>query len=127
MPDAAAFAFVKLVVRDVDRVQGFLEKVLGLTAARIIDQETFKEVMLASPGAEGATPVVLYHSKANPPVTLGDGWGPVGFHVKDVRAIYELALSEGGQSVRAPFVFGTSCVAFVSDPEGHQIELIGPA
>jgi len=127
MPDAATFAFIKIVVRDVDRVRVFYEKVLGLERAQTLDGETFIEEMLRTPGAEGPPQLVLYYSKSNPPITVGDGWGPVGFYVKDVKATYDLALAEGGGLVREPFRHGDLMVAFVSDPEGHQVELIGPA
>jgi lactoylglutathione lyase len=124
---AAAFAFVKIVVRDAGRIRDFYQKVLGLEQVRTLDADTFLEVMVAPPGAESGTQLVLYHSKANPPVTIGDGWGPLGFHVADVKAVFAHALSEGGAAVREPFRYGEVLVAFVSDPEGHQVELIGPA
>ena len=126
MPDAT-FAFVKIVVRDAGRIRDFYQKVLGLEQVRTIDTETFLEVMLGVPGAQGGTQVILYHRKSNPPITIGDGWGPLGFHVADVKAVFAHALSEGGAAVREPFRYGEVLVAFVSDPEGHQIELIGPA
>ena len=44
-----------------------------------------------------------------------------------LKLVFAHALSEGGAAVREPFRYGEVLVAFVSDPEGHQIELIGPA
>lgn len=122
---SATFAFVKLIVADVEGMVDFYARVLGLTVSQTVDAPEMVEKILAKPGQPaGAASLILYHHKDGRTLTLGDAHGPVGFFVRGVDSAYAHALAEGAKPHRAPFDAGTLRVAFVLDPEGHEIELL---
>jgi lactoylglutathione lyase len=124
----ATFAFVKISVCDLPRALDFYQRALGLAVSKRLDFRSFAEVILRTAGVEAGPSIVLYHDKttAEPPLAMGEGWGPLGFQVADVDKAYETALGLGATSVRPPYEVVGVRVAFLNDPEGHQIELLGP-
>ena len=126
LPDGlrARFSFVKLIVRDLAAAQDFYARVLGLTPMQSFESPDMEEVVLGRGADDRGPNLVLYHHKDARMLTAGDIHGPVGFHVSDVDAIYAHAVAQGAASVRAPFTFGASRVAFIGDPDGHEIELV---
>ena len=58
---------------------------------------------------------------------LGDGFGHIALEVDDVYKAAEDIRSRGGRIIRdaGPMNAGTTIIAFVEDPDGYQIELIG--
>ncbi|MDR3391690.1 MAG: lactoylglutathione lyase [Sulfuriferula sp.] len=58
---------------------------------------------------------------------LGDGYGHIAIEVEDVYATCERIKQLGGKVVReaGPMKHGTTVIAFVADPDGYKIELIG--
>ena len=87
-----------------------------------IDTPAFREVMLAQ--KEGAFTLVLYQHTDGRTLDIGNGWGPLGFIVRDCAADHARLLAAGAAEVRPPAAFGGMVVSFVSDPEGHEIELL---
>jgi lactoylglutathione lyase len=58
---------------------------------------------------------------------LGEGFGHIAIEVDDVyRAVEELR-QRGGKVIReaGPMNAGTTVIAFIEDPDGYQIELLG--
>ena len=118
----ARFSFVKIVVRDITAMERFYTEGLGFSVQNRIDAEGFNEVMLAQ--KEGAFTLVLYRHTDKREVNSGNSWGPLGFIVRDCAASHEKLIAMGAHEVRAPGIFGAMLVSFVSDPEGHEIELL---
>ena len=118
----ARFNFIKIVVRDLAAMEQFYIAGLGFAVQDRIDAEGFNEVMLAQ--KEGAFTLVLYHHTDQRAVTSGNNWGPLGFIVRDCTAAHAGLIALGAHEVRAPGTFGAMTVSFVSDPEGHEIELL---
>lgn len=58
---------------------------------------------------------------------LGDGYGHIALEVDDVYQATEAIKERGGKVVRdaGPMNAGTTIIAFVEDPDGYAIELIG--
>jgi lactoylglutathione lyase len=121
---SATFAFTKLIVSDLDGAVDFYARVLGLEVAQTIEMDDLAERILAKPGQQGGATLILYQHKDGRPLTLGDAHGPVGFYVRDVDATYAHALGQGAKGAREPFDAGTLRVAFILDPECHEIELV---
>jgi lactoylglutathione lyase len=121
---AATFAFVKLIVRDLDAMVGFYERALGLSVSQTVDMPEMTEKILRERGQDTGAMVILYHHKDGREISIGNGWGPVGFYVRDVEAAYAHAITQGATPHREPFDAGAMRVAFVLDPEGHEIELV---
>ena len=121
---AATFAFTKVVVSDLDGAVDFYGRVLGLVVAQSIEMDDLAERILAKPGQQGGANLILYQHKDGRKLTLGDAHGPVGFYVRDVDATYAHALAQGARGHREPWDAGALRVAFILDPEGHEIELV---
>jgi lactoylglutathione lyase len=118
----AKFNFVKIVVRDIATMEAFYTNAFEFAVQNRIDTPAFKEVMLAQQA--GAFTLVLYQHLDGREIAVGNGWGPLGFLVKDVEAEHAAVQAAGGSQVRAPMAFGAMKVSFLSDPEGHEIELL---
>jgi len=58
---------------------------------------------------------------------LGNGFGHLAIEVDDVYQACEQIRQRGGKIIReaGPMNAGTTLIAFVEDPDGYQIELIG--
>jgi lactoylglutathione lyase len=58
---------------------------------------------------------------------MGSGFGHIAIEVDDVYAAVERVKQSGGKVVReaGPMKHGTTVIAFVEDPDGYKIELLG--
>ncbi|MCF7995443.1 MAG: lactoylglutathione lyase [Chromatiaceae bacterium] len=58
---------------------------------------------------------------------LGDAYGHIAIEVEDVYEAAERIKAQGGEILReaGPMNAGTTIIAFVKDPDGYPIELIG--
>ena len=58
---------------------------------------------------------------------VGDGFGHIAIEVDDVYAAVAQVKVRGGKVIReaGPMNAGTTIIAFVEDPDGYQIELLG--
>ena len=114
--------FFKLIVRDLDTVQKFYADTFGFQQRSRIALPGLEEVMLALPGEQFT--LVLYRHTDGREVDIGTGYGPVGFLTRDVDAAVAHALANGASLVAPPREIGSMRLAFVKDPEGHEIEMI---
>lgn len=59
---------------------------------------------------------------------IGTGFGHLAIEVEDVYQATDEIRQRGGKIIRdaGPMNAGTTIVAFVEDPDGYQIELLGP-
>lgn len=72
--------------------------------------------------------IELTHNWDTADYDLGDGFGHLAIEVEDVYKATELIKQQGGKIIReaGPMNAGTTIIAFVEDPDGYQIELLGP-
>jgi lactoylglutathione lyase len=58
---------------------------------------------------------------------MGTGFGHIALEVDDIYEATEIIRNQGGNVLReaGPMNGGTTIIAFVEDPDGYQIELIG--
>ena len=58
---------------------------------------------------------------------LGEGFGHIALEVDDVYQATDEIRNRGGKVIRdaGPMNAGTTIIAFIEDPDGYQIELIG--
>lgn len=63
----------------------------------------------------------------NEPYDLGNGFGHIALGVEDIYGLCESLKAQGGQVTRepGPMKHGTTVIAFIKDPDGYMIELIG--
>lgn len=73
------------------------------------------------------TVIELTHNWETNSYTLGDAYGHIAIEVDDVYKACESMKQSGGKVIRdaGPMNAGTTIIAFIEDPDGYQIELIG--
>jgi lactoylglutathione lyase len=120
-PPSQGPAFLKFTVTDLPAMQAFYEKAFGMTQQKRLDNPMNTEVILTSP--KGADVALVFY-KDGRKIALGNANGPIGFYLQDVDAAYQRAMAAGAVSRVAPRTGGGARVALVTDPEGHEIELL---
>jgi lactoylglutathione lyase len=121
----SALSFVKIFVADLDRSSTFYSRVFGLTVGQNVATPEFDECILRPADGNGGS-LVLCRWKDERALSPGNANGPIGFIVDAVDSVHDAALDAGGVSRMKPVDFGAARVAFVRDPDGHEIELLAP-
>jgi lactoylglutathione lyase len=114
---------------DLDRSIDFYTNVLGMKLLRQHDYPDGKFTLaFLGYGDESENTVIeLTYNWGVESYDMGTGFGHIAIEVDDVAAACEEIKRRGGKMVReaGPMNAGTSIIAFVSDPDGYMIELIG--
>ena len=107
----------------------FYTRVLGMKLLRQKDYPDGKFTLaFVGYGDESDHTVIeLTHNWETQSYDLGAGYGHIAIEVDDVHAAVEELQSRGGKVIRpaGPMNAGTTIIAFVEDPDGYQVELIG--
>ena len=118
-----------LRVGNLDRSIKFYTEVLGMKLLRQKDYPDGKFTLaFVGYGDESDNTVIeLTHNWDTDSYDLGDGYGHIALEVDDVYQATEEIKSQGGKVIRdaGPMNAGATIIAFVEDPDGYQIELIG--
>jgi len=116
-------------VGDLQKSIDFYTNVLGMKLLRQKDYPDGR-FTLAFVGyqdeADGAV-LELTHNWDTPSYDLGNGYGHVALAVDDVYAACDRIREKGGRITRepGPMKHGSTILAFVEDPDGYKIELLG--
>jgi len=117
-------------VGDLEQSIRFYSEVLGMRLLRRKDYPAGK-FTLAFMGydddeAEGSAIELTFNWDVGS-YSLGDGYGHVAIEVDDIYAACEAIKQAGGNVTReaGPMKGGNTVIAFVEDPDGYKIELIG--
>lgn len=118
-----------LRVGDLQRSIRFYTEVLGMRLLRQHDYPDGKFTLAFvgyGPETEQAVIELTYNYGVDR-YDLGDGFGHVALEVEDAAAACAQIKSRGGKVVReaGPMKHGSTVIAFVEDPDGYRIELIG--
>lgn len=114
--------FFKLIVSDLEAMVAFYTRTFGFEDTRRIKLPGLEEAMLTLPGERFT--LVLFHHTDGRAVEIGSGHGPVGFLTRDVDAAYAHAIANGATEQTPPREIPGMKLAFVRDPEGHELEMI---
>ena len=73
------------------------------------------------------TVIELTHNWGTERYDLGEGYGHIAIEVDDVYAAADEVKQRGGKVIReaGPMNAGATIIAFIEDPDGYQIELLG--
>ena len=118
-----------LRVGDLKRAISFYTEVLGMKLLRQKDYPDGKFTLaFIGYGDESENTVIeLTHNWDTDKYDLGDGYGHIAIEVEDVYKATDDIKQLGGKIIRdaGPMNAGTTIIAFVEDPDGYPIELIG--
>jgi len=118
-----------LRVGDLEASIRFYTQVLGMQLLRRKDYPD-GEFTLAFVGygdEADNTVIELTHNWGTGSYAIGTGFGHIAIEVDDVYTAVDEVQARGGKVIRAagPMNAGTTIIAFVEDPDGYQIELLG--
>ncbi len=117
-----------LRVGDLNRSIEFYTQVLGMKLLRQKDypQGEFTLAFLGY-GPEAEHPALeLTYNWGKDSYELGTGFGHIAINVADVYQAVETAKAQGARVIReaGPMNAGQTIVAFLTDPDGYEIELL---
>ena len=118
-----------LRVGDLDRSIDFYQDVLGMKLLRRKDYPDGKFTLaFVGYGDESDNTVIeLTYNWGTESYDLGEGYGHIAIEVDDVYEAVDELRNRGGKVIReaGPMNAGTTIIAFIEDPDGYPIELIG--
>ena len=118
-----------LRVGDLDRSIRFYTEVLGMELLRRNDYPDGKFTLaFVGYGKESEEAVLeLTYNWGVDNYELGSGYGHIALEVDDVYQATAAIRERGGKILRdaGPMNAGTTIIAFIEDPDGYPIELIG--
>lgn len=118
-----------LRVGDLDRSIRFYTEVLGMRLLRRQDYPDGKFTLaFVGYGEEKDEAVIeLTYNWGTDRYDVGSGYGHIALEVEDVYQAAEAIRERGGRILReaGPMNAGTTIIAFVEDPDGYPVELIG--
>ena len=118
-----------LRVGDLNKSLQFYTEVLGMKLLRQKDYPDgeFTLAFIGYGDESDNTVIELTHNWGTDSYDIGTGYGHIALEVDDVYAATDEIRNRGGKIIReaGPMNAGTTIIAFVEDPDGYQIELIG--
>ena len=118
-----------LRVGDLQRSIDFYTNVLGMKLLRTSENPEYKySLAFVGYGPETDEAVIeLTYNWGVDKYELGTAFGHIALEVPDVYEACEKMRAAGGKIIRdaGPMNAGTTIIAFLEDPDGYQIELIG--
>jgi lactoylglutathione lyase len=117
-------------VGDLQRSIDFYTEVLGMKLLRQKDYPDgkFTLAFVGYGDEKDSTVIELTHNWDTGSYDIGSGFGHLAIEVDDVYQATDEIRKRGGKILRdaGPMNAGTTIIAFVEDPDGYQIELLGP-
>lgn len=118
-----------LRVTDLQKSISFYTDILGMKLLRRKDfpDGKFTLAFLGYGDESENTVLELTHNWDTHSYEMGSAYGHIAVEVEDVYAACEKIKTKGGQVVReaGPMKHGSTILAFVRDPDGYMIELLG--
>ena len=118
-----------LRVGDLDASIQFYTRVLGMQELRRKDypEGEFTLAFVGYGDEANNTVIELTHNWGTDSYDVGAGFGHLAIEVDDVYTAVDEVKARGGKVIReaGPMNAGTTVIAFVEDPDGYQIELLG--
>lgn len=114
---------------DLQRSIDFYTQILGM---RLLRQQDYPEgeftlAFLGYADESEQSVIELTYNWGVDSYDLGNGYGHIAIEVDDVYQATERIKAQGGKILRdaGPMNAGSTIIAFVEDPDGYPIELIG--
>lgn len=117
-------------VGDLQRSIQFYTEILGMQLLRHKEYPDgeFTLAFLGYGPEDTNTAIELTYNWGVDSYEIGAGFGHLAVEVDDVYQATDRIREKGGKIIReaGPMNAGSTIIAFVEDPDGYQIELIGP-
>ncbi len=111
-------------VTNLEKSVHFYETVLGFEITHRIEIPNVTEVVLA--GANGHRIQLAWHHDHEGPIDHGNGFWKLYLNTDDCKGLYQRCIDAGIESISPPERLKDWPVtaAFVSDPDGYQVEIL---
>jgi lactoylglutathione lyase len=111
-------------VSDLEKSVHFYETVLGLEITHRIEIPDVTEVVLS--GEDGNRIQLAWHHDHEGPIDHGNAFWKLYLSTDDCEGLYRRCIDAGAESISAPERLADWPVtaAFVSDPDGYQVEIL---
>lgn len=115
-----------LRVADLDKSIAFYTNVLGMDLLDRFENHEYRYTLVFVGYADGGATIELTHNWDTNEYELGNAFGHIALGVTDVYAACEKIKALGGNVTREAGLVkgGDTHIAFVTDPDSYQIELI---
>ncbi len=118
-----------LRVVDLEKSLAFYTHVLGMRLLRRKDypEGRFSLAFVGFNDEDDGAVIELTHNWDTVSYDIGNAYGHIAIEVEDVYLACERIKAAGGNVIReaGPMKHGTTILAFVEDPDGYKIELLG--
>lgn len=116
-------------VGDLQKSKYFYSTLLGMQLLREQDypEGEFTLAFMGYGDEAYNTVIELTHNWGTDSYELGNAFGHLAIEVDDVYEAVEKIRTQGGKIIReaGPMKHGSTVIAFVEDPDGYKIELLG--
>ena len=111
-------------VSDLEKSVHFYETVLGLEITHRVEIPNVSEVVLSGEG--GNRIQLAWHHDQEGPIDHGNAFWKLYLSTDDCEGLYQRCIDAGAESISAPERLADWPVtaAFVSDPDGYQVEIL---
>lgn len=120
------FLHTMIRVTDLDKSIEFYTKVLGMRVLDRTENTQYRYTLVFVGYEEGGTTIELTHNWDTDQYEMGTAFGHLALGVEDIYAACDSIKELGGNVTRepGPVKGGSTHIAFITDPDGYQIELI---
>ena len=122
------FLHTMIRVADLDQSIAFYTKVLGMSVLDRSENSEYRYtlVFVGYENQAGGTTIELTYNWDTKQYDLGNAFGHLALGVDDIYATCDNIKALGGKVTRepGPVKGGSTHIAFITDPDGYQIELI---
>ena len=119
-----SFDHVMIRVEDLEESFAWYTENFGYEERSRWEADTFTNVKLGVPGdTEDDVTLELTYNHDGRTYESGDAWGHIAIRTDDVYGANDMLMENGVPDYRDPDSCGGN-IAFVKDPDGHQIELV---
>lgn len=115
-----------LRVTDLEKSIAFYTDILGMTLLERFENSEYRYTLVFVGFDDGGATIELTHNWDTNEYDLGNAFGHVALGVTDIYAACDEIKALGGKVTRepGPVKGGETHIAFVTDPDSYQIELI---
>jgi lactoylglutathione lyase len=120
------FLHTMIRVTDLDKSIEFYTKVLGMRVLDRTENTQYRYTLVFVGDEDGGTTIELTHNWDIDQYDMGTAFGHLALGVEDIYAACDQIKALGGNVTRepGPVKGGSTHIAFITDPDGYQIELI---